>query len=55
MHEFEFRNSLPIISHPSTFVHFVRIDMSNKKRINVLKKIISKDTPKPFNLHEIIQ
>jgi hypothetical protein len=55
MHEYEFRNSLPIVSHPSTYVHFARIDMNNKKRINVLKKIISKDAPKAYSLHHIIE
>ena len=53
--EEEFRYSLPLINHPSTFIHFAQIDINDRNRLAGVKKILTKGLPEPFPIKSIIE
>lgn len=48
-------NSLPIIGHAATFIHFIKINMNDKNRLFLIIKMISCELPQPFNIDSIVE
>lgn len=40
--EIEFKNSLPIVSHGKTYIHYVRIEMNEKNRFSTVLKVLAR-------------